>query len=583
MTLLAEQAEQSDTMIKQRILLFALLFSMTLAGVLGHLIWKDLLGRENKGYAVKMIRGMYALVNNVDQVVHRHITPELYKDILHQPLSKTSFKDSQVFNNLRKELKKIDGLHNFYIGFYTDCSDEEPGSCYFDDYPGGQVVRRYEPESRPWYLATHSHTDWVLINFMRLKETLSTDYPPKWGWVLSKKIVYDEQDDPADSPRDKGLWINLYIPFEQKENLEQDFNEYHGSILELALSKDYPYFFFFELFFKTVLFPKKAISDPGSLTILCHQNNEYELFSSLYRSFVSCQVNKETIHFNFSKKYDHSWHRLFLVFIGLVFVFVTYFFFRYIQGLQMQSINNRLEIEKAKTANLIGSKLIHDLKKGIMAPLNQLPQIYEHNFESEALQRDFKERLKANFKQHFKYLSLLSKYTQLLTNNLKRTREKRWVKLDQTIMVQYLDWILGRHEVDIIPVNDEDIVLRMEIESTEKIQAGLYLSVNFPDMYIPEISFYRILKNIWENYNAYGKGSLVIECEKQNHMMIVRATNQIKEQTEHTASATNLGLTIINQLLEDNFGAERVNASVKKDDDLYLINIVFPILEVPPE
>ena len=75
---------------------------------------------------------------------------------------------------------------------------------------------------------------------------------------------------------------------------------------------------------------------------------------------------------------------------------------------------------------------------------------------------------------------------------------------------------------------------------------------------VPEMSFFRILKNLSENFNAYGKGDLSIEisADRQSGQVTLKTANEANENIKERADSTNLGHIIIRQLLADNFGDE---------------------------
>lgn len=67
----------------------------------------------------------------------------------------------------------------------------------------------------------------------------------------------------------------------------------------------------------------------------------------------------------------------------------------------------------------------------------------------------------------------------------------------------------------------------------------------WPVFRVPEMAFYRILKNIVENYNAHGSGGLTITMAHISECVELRAVNAYAEQPRPVADATNLGLAII--------------------------------------
>ncbi|OVE81737.1 hypothetical protein BVY03_02815 [bacterium K02(2017)] len=561
---------------RRKITLVGMLFSIVLIGVLSHMAWKQLLGQEGKFYAEHFIKGLINKVDQIEVLLTEDLTPDFRQQLFGKPLAELNLENEPIINNLRIKIKQLIGIDHAFIGFYTNCNKTHPQTCYIDFDSTGRDVSNYQPHSRPWYLATQSHTDWVLLNFMRLRATRRAGYPPQWGWVLSKKIYQDKT-------QKSGLWFNIFIPINSNIRSENNFNEFHKSIFNLAIENKSHVFDYFELNIRNIRLYDELIMSKNNLNenkLICHENNEYEFFNSYYRAYISCRYDREVWHINYSKIYDSKIHGGLIIIAGLFLLFLAFRFFSYIQLMQNRSVQDRLEIEKAKTAHLIGSKLIHDLKKGVMGPLNQLSLNYLHDFDTEILQPDFKTRLKSLLFHHFKYLELLNKYIQLLTNNLKRLREKSWVKFDQNIIIKYLDWILGSYQLESIDKAEDNIILRLKMQvKSSDVLVRLYTSES--SFYIPEMSFYRIFKNLWENFNAYGQGDFNLDLIKEKNKIILVASNKVKEESEHTASSTNLGILIIKQLLEDNFGKDKVESHVECVNQTYRVELKFPLAVRP--
>src|SRR3989338_3679933 len=85
-------------------------------------------------------------------------------------------------------------------------------------------------------------------------------------------------------------------------------------------------------------------------------------------------------------------------------------FFNYVNRLQEQNILNIIELEKEQLMLEVGTKLVHDIKKGVMTQLNALHQEFGHDLEMEMMQPDFVERFQSRMKRHFQHISFLNKF-----------------------------------------------------------------------------------------------------------------------------------------------------------------------------
>ncbi len=101
---------------------------------------------------------------------------------------------------------------------------------------------------------------------------------------------------------------------------------------------------------------------------------------------------------------------------------------------------------------------------------------------------------------------------------------------------------------------------------------------------IPEMSFFRILKNISENYNAYGEDdfTLKITASVTDKTVKLETQNRINTNVQNTGESTKIGMTIVKQLLQDNFG-ENSHLKITKNKCTYSLVISFPLLRPSEE
>lgn len=312
--------------------------------------------------------------------------------------------------------------------------------------------------------------------------------------------------------------------------------------------------------------------------ITCYAMTDVHSFSS-YTANVRCYFDKQYIHYHFKKDYDHFYYLILLV--GLA-VFGSYQLIRliiYVETLKEQNINKTLELAKEKVILEVGAKLVHDLKKGAMAQINNLYQEFGSDLDEEMIQPDFKERFKNKLDQHFEHIGFLNKYMSLLMVNLKRQKEGNWILLDLEKLKQYLKTVFS-----ISSFTDQEILHdsgKVEfLFEPNNLVGHLNYSNHFSSFWVPEMSFFRILKNISENYNAYGEGSFSLEFTTTNHeknQVVIKAKNSNRHKAENEDS-TQLGLVIIKQLILDNFGKES-KILVDKNEKEYCLTLIFPLFK----
>jgi hypothetical protein len=308
--------------------------------------------------------------------------------------------------------------------------------------------------------------------------------------------------------------------------------------------------------------------------IICDAMTDMHSFSS-FTANVRCYFGKQYIHYHFRKNYDHVYLLILLVGIALFGIYRMIRFIFYVESLKEQNLNKTLELAKEKVILEVGAKLVHDLKKGAMAQINNLQQEFGSDLDEEMIQPDFKERFKAKLGQHFEHIGFLNKYMSLLMVNLKRQKEGNWIFLDLEKLKQYLKTVFSISSFTEQEISHDSGKVEFIFEPNNLV-GHLNYSNHFSSFWVPEMSFFRILKNISENYNAYGEGNFSFEfvTEHEKNQVVIKAKNAIRKKTEKDDS-TQLGLVIIKQLILDNFGKES-KIKVEKTEKEYRLTLIFP-------
>ncbi len=329
-------------------------------------------------------------------------------------------------------------------------------------------------------------------------------------------------------------------------------------------------------------FPKDIIHqlDPDTLKghIYCEAKTDIHSFIR-YSAAVTCHIDKWDIHYFFSKTYDYS---LTLIFsLGLIFpaLYGATLFFAYVDRLQNQNLEKEMELTKERLVIEIGARLVHDLKKGVMAQLNHLHQEYGQDLDMAVLQPDFAEHFQSKLQDHFKHIDFLNRYINLLTTNLKREKESYWVLADNSKIMEYLSKVFQVDQFTKSRLEGPGAGVLFIHHPSNKI-SELRFSDNFQGFLVPEMSFFRILKNISENFNTYGQGAfrLEISLDALLGQVQLRAINPVNPSLAERGESTNLGHTIIRQLLQDNFGAE-AGMKIQKNSQEFHVQINFPFLQ----
>lgn len=571
------------------LVVFGMIFAVIITVVCLYILWKSLVSREAKIFGKKFIHNMKEMVMEVDAETKKVFTTEFYDQVHKKPISKNEWMDSKIIKDYQKRIEKITHLSPIIVAFFTDCYPERSATCYADTDPKDTDNRGYDPKSRPWYLATRSHTDWVLLQFMLSGRTKFAGYPTVSSIILAKHILRDTREEAElklkalnkekfaiELENEKGLWLSIAL-VELPDSFEPKYYVSSRFLLKSLLPNEMENFENLDVSLRTMRFPKAMFQNNVPMKVSCDAITKIKFMQ--YSAIVACQVNEEPIQFFFNKSYGQPAHAVALGLAGSFLIFIFYRFFSHVYRLQQQNIQKTIDLEKGRLIPAIGAKLVHDLKKGIVTQLNSLEQEYNQDFDLESAQPDFKERLKERLKHHFKYLHMLNRYMNLLNNNLKQKKEGTWIVLSKEHFKDYVSWIMGVVVFEETHFETAGTFLKLMISADKEKPVELKISVDFPEFSVPEMSFYRILKNLWENYNTYGGGVFELSLTHSHGKIILETTNQIQGLTKSEEKSTQLGMMIIRQLLQDNFG-KKSDMNWEKKDNRFFCKLTFPISDV---
>lgn len=555
-----------------------MVLALLLVATAFYFVWKGFVSLEAKQYGESFITNLKESLAQIDAAVNATFTPAYYTKLHGQKLSEINIEEEDHLKKLIERLKKITHLDQVYLALFTDCNPDHNASCYTDnDYSTASYAANvgYDPKSRPWYLATRSHTNWTVMKFMLRGSTRLSDYPATWGIAIVRhllaspeeeqelrKIVADKETFKSYMKGEKGIWLSLGFVTSRPES--------QHSFLHMVMPDKVSRFTDVDAFLQTIRFPDSVLTGESPLNISCHAITK--LLGLSYQATVPCHVNGERIQFFFTKRYDNPSHLVILGVFSLLVLFGFYRFFSYVT-----------ELEKTRLVATAGMKLVHDLRKGIVTQLNALSHDYGEDFTREATQPGFQERLQNRLQRHFTYLGLLNRYLNLLSSNFLRKCEKDWVVLTAKQLQDYLTWVMGPIEMqegaDLDAPTIFDFVYQPD--GMFEIKSLLRARKSLPQFFVPEMSLYRILKNLWENYNTYGKGPFHMYFYQDNDCVRACFVNAISSLTQTQASSTHMGMIIIRQLLQDNFG-NRAMVKTRVEDKTFMLELSFPILKTAP-
>ncbi len=479
------------------------------------LAWAYLLDREAVRYGTEMSERLRHTVADVDQITQSTFTPTYYAALHRQPLSTLHLDDDPTMQQFIHQLGDVIRNPRGGGAMFTECPATDPVACYHDFLFGVPNIRdpkNYNPKGRPWYILAYGHTDWVVFPFFPTKSAVP-GFPKIPSIGFAKRIVVGADKIPTD-----GIWLVLFTPAAPTGSV--------SPLLEMLFRGAPPPMTLHDLSISsTIMFPRAILANDRPWPLTCSGVSHVEWFS--YSANVHCLLNGDMVHYSFTKPYDHPAHAAALALFAILLLISAWRFLR--------SLTEKTRaIEEGRLAAAIEAKLVHDLKKGILPQLNQL-----ETDATPALAR------------HRHYLTLLNKYVALLGSNLRREREAHWIPFTRETCCEYFRWILGEIPIHVVTTTDGDPFVTIVYDTTLTVQPH----GTWPALYVPEMAFYRILKNIVENYNTHGYGGLTMTMQHTNDWILLRATNAVSARAATDHTTPHLGIAIIRQLLTDNFGS----------------------------
>lgn len=509
--------------------------------------WVILLHREAIQYGAILTGRLRALVQRIDAATQRTFTPEYYRRLHRQPLLHLALEEDATWQEYIRTLAPI--IQNPAGGgaIFTDCERDNLAECYADflfGLPNVRTLKNYDPKGRPWFTLTRDHMDWVALQFLTDKKSI-----PGWPKIptigFAKRILIDPTGEP-----DEGIWIVVITPHATEA---QEHNGIISSpLLDMLFAGQHPPIQSLDAAFTILTFPTAVLSAEARPTPACRGITSG--LGMTYEASVDCRINDESIHYVFLKRYDRP---IVLGAISLVALVILFAVHRWLWGLvrlRRRHALATLALERGRMATAVGARLVHDLKKGILFELNKLETISADDLA-----------------HHRKYLHLLTKYVNLLSSNLRREREPNWIPFTPTTCRSYCELVFGTSGTWTTAALAADTFLEITYEDQPTVRT----TTNWPPFAVPEMALYRIFKNIVENYTVHGTGALRIDMHARDDMIVIAATNAIAGGQTPPTDATGLGISIIHQLLEDNFGAV-ARVAQQQRNDRYTLTLTIP-------
>lgn len=524
--------------------------------------WQTLINREAVYYGQLLTQRLQSVVRRLDALSERTFTPAVYARLHRQRLQDLQLGDDPLIAQLVPALDEIVPNPYGILGLFTNCPSPRPLECYFDyffdrslPYTSQRPGPSYNPRSRPWYLVSKLHTDWVLLSFMMMVQEVPT-YPRTTGLGFVKRMVWGPTDKAAGTSvtegDEDGLWFVVASPNATQAVTRNGITTM--PFLDMLFPQAPPRFTTFGVNFADIQFTAAALHDEHLRSPDCRGVTDFSGFH--YNASVQCFLDGQPIHYVFKKRFDAAGQLWLLLGLSVLLLLFLYRFFCYVSRLQSENLATAAELDRGRLANAFGAKLVHDLKKGILGHLSIL---YEGR--------------EAEFPQQVRYIRLLNKYVSLLGNNLRGERETHWVRFTREHCLENIALILGSD----ITSTPGDATPFVDLTLDDVIQCRL--GSTWPTFVVPEISCFRIFKNIIENYHTHGVAPLHVTMAVAGGQIQVRATNPVAGDT--TARTSGFGLAIIRQLVADNFGpAAEVHEQIQQGQ--YCLEIRFPIWSAIP-
>lgn len=566
--------------INTKLFLLGFILSLLLLLFLYWIVLNFLMQKEANQVSKQFLKNLGSIVQTIDEQTKTTLNKEYY-DKLHQQrinfIADADLQRAEDYVGILREKLQSPFLR---VALFTDCDEKYKVHCYYDnETKATDKTTNYNPKSRPWYFNTRAHQDWVLSSQIISGDTRRQGYPAVWGLVLTQHKTYDPNfqlekgpDGYYSSYNDKletGVWISLLLSYTknysnlkfavQKEATNEDFIR--------LMTKGISHLQNVDLFFQSLRFPSDLTFADFEQKTSCQSIIQAK--GLWYDAKSICQFYNHTMQFSFQKEYDQYFTLVLLALLFCLCCLIVYFLFRKFFQMQQKAFNQKLLLEKDQAAREMGARLVHDLKKGVLARLNLFRFDYENDFELESEQEDFLPRLKTNLNSHFQVLKLLNRYIDHLVLSFQRRREKIWKLFSKDSIQQIATWLDVHLTWEHNTSQTEFLKLSYDAKNNQ-MQASAH--ANLPNFWIPEFAMFRVFKNIIDNFHAYGTGTLELTWTENQDQICLEAKNTIGLQKQNS---TQLGLKIIQQILEDNFG-QSVNLKQTTLSGVYDLKLCFP-------
>lgn len=315
-----------------------LLVTTLTVGLLFYFFWSTLISMEAKTYGKELTLRLQKLVVGIDREFTKGMDRDLYQALHQKPLSRLQLQTNPKILALQEGLTQ--NVHNGEeaMALFTDCPETDKSICYEQFYSPNRskikVVRQgYDPKSRPWYIATRAHTDWVVLHFMLRSRSRESGYPTSWGIGIARRYFGGPAEEHAfwksredrehfaqDLQDEKGIWFLLTFAGETPEG--------ENPFLKMLYPGEKHPFQNFDTSFRTIRFPQDLLQGRKEPVLQCASINNWRGW--WYEANVSCHFNGEPIQYTFSKRYDHPVIFILLIGMALAVLYVSFLFFRFV-------------------------------------------------------------------------------------------------------------------------------------------------------------------------------------------------------------------------------------------------------------
>ncbi len=345
------------------LLWFGMLFAFALVLIIVSLSWSRLVHWEASHYGKELVERLRTVISEIDHDVDFSFTPTLYNYLHQQPLAKLHLnKNTEVTQFVNRIVNRISNWHGV-VSMFTDCPETNKALCYerfaLKTAIYKPIIREgYDPKSRPWYIATRSHTDWIVLNFMIRSSSRESGYPTTWGIGIVKHILADSSEEIELTKRashkeifatqlknEHGIWLLLNFATSNLEYIKGEKTVPDFPFLNMLYAgKTHP-FQEFDVYFRAIRFSPAMLAQTKPLKTTCDVIKKFKGLS--YQADVVCQASGEPIHFLFTKKYDHPTHFIILGCFGLILLYGFYYFLCFVYQ-QNKTIEKNRQKQKLK-------------------------------------------------------------------------------------------------------------------------------------------------------------------------------------------------------------------------------------------